>query len=295
MMTRSNRYSPLIFVVPAAALTVVFVYYPLILNFVYSFYEFSAISPGKVYVGWENFKELIQDEAVRISLINNLKYAAISVFFQVICSFIIAAILEDRFFRKIAPLLRVLYFVPVLLSVTIVAFVFQFFYDPITGLFNQILAGIGLEHLRQPWLGSSDTAIYAVIAISQWQSMGYTALLFIVSIQTISKDLYEASSLDGASKIQQFIHVTLPQSKEILLVVFIVTVAQSFTVFGEPYILTGGGPGYSSSVLATYLYESAFNQDRMGYASAIAVVVFAMTMTVLAVQLRMSKTGRQSR
>ncbi|GGX40908.1 putative ABC transporter permease protein YurN [Saccharospirillum salsuginis] len=294
-MTRSNRYSPLIFVVPAAALTVVFVYYPLILNFVYSFYEFSAISPGKVYVGWENFKELIQDEAVRISLINNLKYAAISVFFQVICSFIIAAILEDRFFRKIAPLLRVLYFVPVLLSVTIVAFVFQFFYDPITGLFNQILAGIGLEHLRQPWLGSSDTAIYAVIAISQWQSMGYTALLFIVSIQTISKDLYEASSLDGASKIQQFIHVTLPQSKEILLVVFIVTVAQSFTVFGEPYILTGGGPGYSSSVLATYLYESAFNQDRMGYASAIAVVVFAMTMTVLAVQLRMSKTGRQSR
>lgn len=293
-MNIARKYGSLIYVVPAALITTVFVYYPLLLNFIYSFYEFSAISPGKVYVGWSNFKELLHDEAALISLVNNVKYVLISVFFQVILSFIIAAILEDRFFRKVSPFLRVLYFVPVLLSVTIVAFIFQFFYDPVNGLINQSLAAVGLDSWRQPWLGSSDTAIYAVIAISQWQSMGYTALLFIVSLQTIPKDLYEASSLDGASKMQQFLHITVPQSKEIILVVLIVTVAQSFTVFGEPYILTGGGPGYSSSVLATYLYENAFNQDRMGYASSIAVVVFFLTMAVLAVQLKISKTGERS-
>ena len=294
-MTNSNQYGPLAFILPAALITAVFVYYPLILNFIYSFYEFSAISPTKVFVGWDNFKELLSDEAAKTSLLNNIKYASVSVFFQVFCSFIIAAILEDKFFRKVSPFLRVLYFLPVLLSVTIVAFMFQFFYDPMNGLFNEILSFIGLEQLRQPWLGSTDTAIYSVIAISQWHSMGYTALLFIVSLQTIPKDLYEAASLDGANKIQQFIHITLPQSKEILLVVFIVTVAQSFTVFGEPYILTGGGPGYSSSVLATYLYESAFSQDRMGYASAIAIVVFIMTLTVLAIQLKVSRTGGETR
>lgn len=293
-MNIARKYGSLIYVVPAALITTVFVYYPLLLNFIYSFYEFSAISPGKVYVGWSNFKELLHDEAALISLVNNVKYVLISVFFQVILSFIIAAILEDQFFRKVSPFLRVLYFVPVLLSVTIVAFIFQFFYDPVNGLINQSLAAVGLDSWRQPWLGSSDTAIYAVIAISQWQSMGYTALLFIVSLQTIPKDLYEASSLDGASKMQQFLHITVPQSKEIILVVLIVTVAQSFTVFGEPYILTGGGPGYSSSVLATYLYENAFNQDRMGYASSIAVVVFFLTMAVLAVQLKISKTGERS-
>lgn len=293
-MNIARKYGSLIYVVPAALITTVFVYYPLLLNFIYSFYEFSAISPGKVFVGWSNFKELLHDEAALISLVNNVKYILISVFFQVILSFIIAAILEDRFFRKVSPFLRVLYFVPVLLSVTIVAFIFQFFYDPVNGLINQSLAAVGLDSWRQPWLGSSDTAIYAVIAISQWQSMGYTALLFIVSLQTIPKDLYEASSLEGASKVQQFFHITVPQSKEIILVVLIVTVAQSFTVFGEPYILTGGGPGYSSSVLATYLYENAFNQDRMGYASSIAVVVFFLTMAVLAVQLKISKTGERS-
>ncbi|WP_127557209.1 carbohydrate ABC transporter permease [Saccharospirillum alexandrii] len=293
-MNIARKYGSLIYVVPAALITTVFVYYPLLLNFIYSFYEFSAISPGKVFVGWSNFKELLHDEAALISLLNNVKYILISVFFQVILSFIIAAILEDRFFRKVSPFLRVLYFVPVLLSVTIVAFIFQFFYDPVNGLINQSLAAVGLDSWRQPWLGSSDTAIYAVIAISQWQSMGYTALLFIVSLQTIPKDLYEASSLEGASKVQQFFHITVPQSKEIILVVLIVTVAQSFTVFGEPYILTGGGPGYSSSVLATYLYENAFNQDRMGYASSIAVVVFFLTMAVLAVQLKISKTGERS-
>lgn len=290
MFAQRNRES-LLFILPAALLTLSFVYYPLLLNLFYSFHEFSAISPTKVYVGLKNYLALWSDEAAHQSLVNNLKYAAISVFFQVGVSFVIAAILEDRFFRKVAPILRVLYFIPVLASVTVVAFIFQFFYDPITGLFNQILRGVGLDHWQRAWLGDSSTSIYAVIAISQWQSIGYTALLFIVALQNIPRDIYEAAELEGASKFQQFLHITIPQSREILLVVTIVTIAGAFTVFGEPYILTGGGPGYSSSVLATYLYESAFNQDRMGYASAIALVMFVITMAVLSIQIRISKTG----
>ncbi|SIQ41556.1 carbohydrate ABC transporter membrane protein 1, CUT1 family [Peribacillus simplex] len=235
------------------------------------------------------FKDPVFYEALK----NNILYAVISIVFQVFGGLIVAAVLEDKLIRKFSPIFRTVYFLPVVVSMTVIALLFSFFYNPEVGLLNQFLKMIGLNNLAQPWLGDSETAIYAVIAVSQWQSIGYIAMLYIVSIQKISPELYEAAEMDGANKIKTFFHITVPATKEMTFVAVILTLTGAFTVFNEPYILTGGGPGTSSEVLSTYLYKTAFSKDMMGYASAIATVILIITLLISLVQMKIFKTGKE--
>lgn len=277
----------LIYALPFLLTVGVFVFYPLAANFFYSFHAFSAFSPELRPVGIGNYQRLFSDPVIGIAFVNVGLYATISVIFQVGLGLVLAAILEQAFVRRFSEFFRILFFVPVVMSITVIAFVFTFFYDPFTGLINTLLEAAGLEDYTRAWLGESATAIYAVIAVSQWQSIGYVMMLFIVAIQTIPRDLYEAAELDGAGALAQFFHITVPQVREMLIVATVVTVTGSITVFSEPYILTGGGPGYSSTVLATYMYQSAFFRDEMGYAAAIATLIFVATMLVSMPQLRL--------
>jgi raffinose/stachyose/melibiose transport system permease protein len=269
-----------------------FVYYPIVENFRFSFYEFSAFSPDKVFVGFENFLNLFKDEVFYIALKNNIWYAIISIIFQVFGGLILAAILEDPVTRFVSSFFRTIFFLPVVISITVIALLFSFVYNPDIGILNSFLGLIGLEEWSRAWLGESETAIYAIIAVSQWQSIGYIMMLFIVSIQSIPKELYEAAEIDGAGKIRKFIFVTVPQVREMFFVATLITLTGAFTVFNEPYILTGGGPGNASEVLGTLLYNSAFFKDEMGYASAIATVILLLTLLVSLVQMKLFKTGK---
>jgi raffinose/stachyose/melibiose transport system permease protein len=241
----------------------------------------------------DNYFTLFKDPVFYEALKNNILYAVISIVFQVFGGLIVAAVLEDKLIRKFSPIFRTVYFLPVVVSMTVIALLFSFFYNPEVGLLNQFLKMIGLNNLALPWLGDSETAIYAVIAVSQWQSIGYIAMLYIVSIQKISPELYEAAEMDGANKIKTFFHITVPATKEMTFVAVILTLTGAFTVFNEPYILTGGGPGTSSEVLSTYLYKTAFSKDMMGYASAIATVILIITLLISLVQMKIFKTGKE--
>ena len=128
--------------------------------------------------------------------------------------------------------------------------------------------------------------------MSQWQSIGYIMMLFIVAIQRISKELYEAAEIDGASKLKQFFYITVPQVKETLFINTLLTITGSMLVFNEPYILTNGGPGVSSMTMAVYMYQSGFFKDRMGYASTIAITIFIITAVLAIIQIRISHTGK---
>ncbi|MGM7719517.1 carbohydrate ABC transporter permease [Metabacillus sp. Hm71] len=269
-----------------------FVYYPIVENFRFSFYEFSAFSPDKVFVGFEHFLTLFKDEVFYIALKNNLWYAIISIIFQVFGGLILAAILEDPVTRFVSSFFRTIFFLPVVISITVIALLFSFVYNPDIGILNSFLHLIGAEEWARAWLGESETAIFAVIAVSQWQSIGYIMMLFIVSIQSIPKELYEAAEIDGAGKIRKFLSVTVPQVREMFFVATLITLTGAFTVFNEPYILTGGGPGNASEVLGTLLYHSAFFKDEMGYASAIATVILLITLLVSIVQMKLFRTGR---
>ena len=158
---------------------------------------------------------------------------------------------------------------------------------------RRLLEKIGLAFLTTDWLGNTKTAIFAVIAVSQWQYFGYTMVLFLVAMQNVPSDLYEAAIIDGASSLQRFLHVTIPNIREIILVNCMTTIIGAFQVFDEVYVMTGGGPGRSSEVLGTYLFRSGFRTDEMGYASAIATLVFVVTFIFSVVQMRISGVGRR--
>ncbi|MBU5244232.1 ABC transporter permease [Bacillus halotolerans] len=291
-MVNQNRIIPYLFLLPALVF-LLFVYIPIFENVFLSLFQWSSFSPEKTFIGLKNYVELFRDPVFYQALTNNVLYAVISIVCQVFGGLILAAVLEDKLVRKWSPFFRTVFFLPVVISMTVIALLFDFIYNPETGLLNQLLQAIGLDQLTRAWLGEDSTAMLSVIFVSQWQSVGYIAMLYIVSIQKIPDELYEAARLDGAGKIQQFFHITIPQTKEMSFVAVVMTLTGAFTVFNEPYILTGGGPGNASEVLSTFLYKSAFTKDMMGYASAIATVVLIITLALSLMQMKFFKTGKE--
>ncbi len=286
--------NPYLFILPCFIVLTIFIFIPLMQNFYFSLHEFSAFTTTKTFVGLDNFRAMLNDKVVVTALTNNVKYAVVSVICQVFIGLVLAAVLEDTVFRRIAPFFRVTYFMPVVISISVICLLFSFIYNPQMGLLNSFLKLIGLEKLAKPWLGLSSTAPYAVIAVSQWQSIGYIMMLFIVAIQKIPKDLYEAAEIDGAGKIRRFFSITVPQVKETIFVNTLITITGSMLVFNEPYILTkGGGPGTSSITMAVHMYLSGFLRDKMGYASALAVVIFVITALLAIIQLKLFNSGKE--
>ncbi|MFT7822178.1 carbohydrate ABC transporter permease [Bacillus siamensis] len=291
-MVNQNKIIPYLFLVPALVF-LLFVYIPIFENVFLSLFQWSSFSPEKTFIGLKNYVELFHDPVFYQALSNNVLYAVISIVCQVFGGLILAAVLEDKLVRKWSPFFRTVFFLPVVISMTVIALLFDFIYNPETGLLNQLLQAAGLDQLTRAWLGDDSTAMLSVIFVSQWQSVGYIAMLYIVSIQKIPDELYEAARLDGAGKIQQFFHITVPQTKEMSFVAVVMTLTGAFTVFNEPYILTGGGPGNASEVLSTFLYKSAFTKDMMGYASAIATVVLIITLVLSLMQMKFFNTGKE--
>lgn len=294
-MNKKRRIQAFLFVVPALVVLAVFVYVPLLSNIFNSLHSFGLSSTTKEWMGLANYKQLFTDKTILICLKNNILYAIISIIFQVGGGLVLAAVLEDVAFRKSAPIFRTIYFIPTILSMTVVCLLFEFIYNPQMGLLNSFLSTVGLDSLTKVWLGSKKTAMYAIIAVSQWQSFGYVTMLFIVAIQKIPHELYEAAEVDGAGKIQRFFSITVPQVRQMMFVTMVLTVVGAFTVFNEPYILTGGGPGTATEVLALYMYQTGFVKNNMGYASAIAMLIFVITAILSSVQFMTIGTEKEDR
>ena len=295
MNTRKKNLGAFIFCIPGLLILAIFVYFPLIENIIYSFQSFSLSSTSKEFVGLDNYKELFSDPIIWQSIKNNVLYAVISIIFQVMFGLVIAAILEDKVFRKSERFFQTIFFIPTLLSLTVVCLLFEFIYNPQMGLLNSFFEAVGLDGLTRIWLGTKDTAMLSIIAVSQWQSFGYITMLFIVAIQKIPSDLYEAAIVDGAGKIRRFFTITCPMVKQMFFVTMVLTVSGAFTVFNEPYILTGGGPGTATMVLSLHMYQTGFVKNRMGYASAIAMLIFVITAVLSSVQFFSFGTGKEER
>lgn len=279
-----------LWVIPALVLLLIFVYYPLVENFRLSLYSWNAFQPVPKYVGLDNFRRVFADPIFFKALINNTWYALVSVIFQVGIALVLAAVLEGVVAPRLRGFLRTIYFIPATISITIVGLLFRIIYQP-EGLFNQFLGLFGIDS-STAWLGEQGTAIGSVIAMSQWQNLGYTTMLFVVAIQRIPKEYYESATVDGAGPIRTFFTVTVPLVREMTTLLMIVTISGAFLVFNEIMATTQGGPNNSSQVLGTWLYQSAFKNDDMGYATVVAVVIFVFTFTAAVLQLAYSRARR---
>ncbi len=269
-----------------------FVYYPIVDNFIVSTTDEDIFTGEVTNIGLANYQRLLDDPVVWIALWNNFLYAAISIVFQVFGAFVLAALIEGLDSERLKRFWRAVYFIPSAISITITGLLFYFIYQPDIGLLDGVLKASGLESLMRPWLGDEGTAIYAIIAMSQWQGFGYSTLLFAVAIQKIPRELYDAAIIDGAGPLRRLWNVTFPLTREMTGLMIIVTVTGAFQVFNEVMVMTAGGPNNSSQVLGTWLYQQGFNQNNFGYGAAIAAVIFFVTMVTGIAQLIYTRRRR---
>jgi len=287
--------TPYLLLIPAVIIMLVFVYIPVVENIYQSLFRWSSIDPNLKYIGLNNYTRILSDKIIPIALRNNILYAVISIIFQVIFALILASILESRVIRpRWGTFFRSALFLPSVLAVTVVGITWQLIFSPNSGLLNQFLRTVGMGNLAHAWLGEESTAIFAVISVSQWQWVGYCMILFVVAIQAIPEELYEAARIDGASAVQQFFHITIPMIRETILVLTTITVIGGFKVFDIVWVMTAGGPNNTSNTLGGYLYRVGFRNEDLGYASALATLLFAITFALTFIQLQIGRTGKES-
>jgi raffinose/stachyose/melibiose transport system permease protein len=292
MSLYGNKKMILLYLLPTLLILGIFVYYPMVLNIFFSFFKWSAFSEKKIFVGIENYVRVLQDQVTWTALKNNILYAVISVVCQCGIGLIIAAALEEVVLRKFQKFFRSVLFIPSVISISVIGLLWQLIYNPNIGIVNAFLALIEKPEWQHVWLGESSTAIFAIIFVSQWQYTGYIMLLYLVGLHKIPSELYESAMIDGANPIHKFLYITVPQMKATILVVTGFPVIGAFKVFSEVYIMTSGGPGRASEVLATTMYRSAFRNDEMGIATAMAGIIFVITFVFTFFQIKLAKTGQ---
>lgn len=286
MSRKGSRKTAFIYLAPAMIVIIVFLYLPIVLNFMNSLYKWGAMSTEVKWVGFSYYRQLLEDDTIRIALKNNLVFVVVSVFCQIGVSLVISAVLESKFLRRWQSFFRTIYFIPSLLMITVTGITFKMLYSPTIGLLNPVLELFGADTSSVDILGNAKTAIWGVAAASQWQFIGYTVVLFIVAMQSISDDIYEAAEIDGASGVQRFFRITVPLMKNTIMINMIIIITGAVRVYDEVYVMTNGGPGRATQTLATYLYQVGFKNDQMGYASAIAFFVFLITFVLGLFQMK---------
>lgn len=288
---RTKKRTPYLYMVPGVLMVLFFVYIPVLMNIVYSFYRLSSYSAGQTFVGIDNYRRFFSDQVFPIMLKNNIAYCIISLIVQVGFGTVLALVLESKLISTRAQnFFRSVYYIPALISLTAVGLMFTFIYEPNIGFINNLLKTMNFP--THGFLGDSKMAIYCIIAMSQWQFTGYITLLMVVAFQNVPQDYLEAASIDGAGPFRRAVSIMIPQAKEQLLVCTIITIIGAFKLYTEVYATTSGGPGNSSQVLGLFLYQQAFLHDDLGMAAVTGVFIFLITVTLSIIQIRLTNSGK---
>lgn len=264
-----------------------FMLIPMVATFVLSFTQYNMLNPPK-FIGLQNYISMIQDPIVRQVTWNTLLYTIMTVPVGMVLSLLLAVMLDQKIpFRRF---FRAAFFLPSITSMVVVAIVWQWIYNPEFGLLNYFLSIFGIKGPK--WLLDAHTSLLSLAIVGIWKSAGYNMIIFLSGLQGISTSYYEAAKLDGASGFAAFRYITLPLLRPTTFFIFIMSVIGSFQVFDQVMLMTQGGPGRSSSVLVHYLYQSAFQYFKLGYACAIAYLLFFIIMIITIFNMRMEKNMR---
>lgn len=275
----SNKWVILSLVLPGLFLFVFAILAPICLSVYYGFTNYSGMGSYQ-FVGWENYKNLFHDAAFGTSLRNSLLLAIGFIFIQHPLAMIVAAVL-DKLGGKGENFFRCVYFIPNVISVAVIAYLWKFIYNPDFGLLNNIIKAFGGKGDIN-WF-NYDTAIWAVLIVLIWHGFGWGMLIYYTGIKNIDPVLYEAAAIDGATQIQTFFKITLPQMKPVIQVNVTMAVISALKQMETVYLLTNGGPGNSTQFAANYLYQQAFKAYKYGYGNAIGVVfvIICLLVTVI--------------
>jgi multiple sugar transport system permease protein len=281
-ITARNRRVAYLFLAPNLIGFLVFTLIPVICVFILSFMEWDSNNPA-VFVGLSNFIKLIKDSNFLIALKNTIIYTLGTVTGIVILSLLLAILLNKGILFP--SFWRAAHYIPYISSMIATAIVWQFLFNVEMGPINQFLIRMGITNPPR-WLSSAQWALPSVMVVNVWRNIGRYMIIYLGGLQGIPRELYEAATVDGASKLQQFFHVTVPTLSSITFFVVITNIIGSFQVFSSVYIMTSGGPGRATSVLVYLIYREAFVNSRFGYASAMSTILFICIFAFTLIQFR---------
>lgn len=264
---------------PMLALFFLFCAYPLFDAIYLSFTKYNGFTEPK-FIGMSNYIRMFKDESWWKSILNTFQLTIIVYIIQIPISLFLAILVNSNI--KFKNFFKTIIFLPNITSTAIIGIIFYFMFSSYNGIVNGILQNLGLIGRPIEWLGHSFSAKGIIILLNTWGQIGYLMVMFLAAIQKIPADLYESATLDGASKWQQFTHVTLPMLGQMFQVISMICILNGFQLFDSVKVLTGGGPGNETSVIALYIYNYFFNSTgaQQGYASALSVCATVLTAAV---------------
>ncbi|WHU57840.1 sugar ABC transporter permease [Trueperella pyogenes] len=282
---KSDARAAAVFLAPAVIGFVIFYLVPIVRGFKMSLTDWNLLEEAK-WVGFDNYVRLLEDEtfinAVKVTVI----YVVVNITTQTVLGLLIAMLMMRV---SQSTLIRSTLLLPWLIPNVTIAAITLFVLDPTVGLLNHLLSFIEVGPIS--FYGDSSIAIYTVALVNSWRNMGYTGLLLFAGMQTIPKMIYESAEVEGASTWQTFRLITVPLLRPILVMVVVVSMIGSFQIFDTVSVATSGGPGNSTRVIYLYIYEKAFQQFDMGYASAMAVVLMLALVILTLFQLKLARSS----
>jgi ABC-type sugar transport system permease subunit len=295
MTDRTPRAQPLsrgaanlLFVAPAFLLFGVFVLFPLVSSFYYAFTEWSGYAEPN-WVGLANFRRALADPVHLSAYLHVTLYILGTLVFEVGFGLVMAVLLNsDRFGFSI---MRGMFFSPMVLSMTAAGVLWAFVLDYRLGLLNSVLRGLGLEDWAQPWLSQGETALIAIMFVSGWRFAGFYMIIFFAALRRIPRTIYEAATLDGASPLRQFFTITLPLLRQQMLTCVLLAVTGGFAGFDLFFTMTNGGPFNATEVPATWIIRQGFDNNQLGYATAMTVILAVVVLVVALIYLRVTERG----
>lgn len=284
----SSKYKSLLmfiaFVGPMLVFFTIFFLAPILSSFFYSFFSWDGIRADKDFIGLGNYQRMFSDKRVLGSIIVTFKFALVFIILVNIIAFLLALLMDTNI--KGRNIYRSFIFMPNAISLIIVAFIWQFLFSHVYG---GIVTSLGWDKINISWFGSGKTALATTIITFIWQNVGYYMVIYIAGLQMVSTDYYEAANIDGAGPMSKFFRITLPLMMPSITVNLFLSTAVAFKMFELFFQMTGGGPGRSTEVLSLNIFNEAFNANQVGYASAKAVFLFLIVLTITIIQVRFTK------
>jgi ABC-type sugar transport system permease subunit len=277
----------ILMILPSYSIYCIFVFLPVLVTIFFSFTNYDMYKTME-FVGFSNYRRMfLRDTVFLISVRNTFIYAAGVIIPQIVLGLIMAVILNRKIFGQ--RFHRVAFYMPHVTSMVSVAMVWLWIYDPAFGALNQILKSVGLQ--PQKWLFDLNLALPSIILMSIWKLIGYNMIIYLAGLQQIPQELYEAATVDGASDWHQFFRITVPMLAPTTFFLFVIASVQSFSVFEQVNVMTQGGPMNATTTIVHQIYEQAFSQFQMGYASAMAVFLLVITLILMTLNFQYGNRG----
>jgi raffinose/stachyose/melibiose transport system permease protein len=281
---RAEALAGYLFLLPAVALTVAFVIWPIAQSFRLSLYSWNGDGP-QTFVGLQNFIRIAQDKAYSAAFGHNIVFMVAYTVLEIVFGFFLAALLNTRI--RGAVFFRTVYFIPVVVPTAVAALLWSMLLAPTVDPFSAFFRAIGLPFLAHAWLGDSNTALYAVVAITVWKNVGVSMIVYLAAMQDVPSELLEAASIDGAGTVRKYVSIVLPLLRPITAVLVALSIIYAMRTFDVVWALTGTQPRAALEMVSTLIVRVAFSFHQFGLASALAVVLFAAIFILALLQTRL--------